>query len=56
MDVPLDPTLANIFLRHHETASKDVKPNFYKIYVHGIFVLFEKPEQNEPSVDYMDKT
>ena len=56
----LDPTLANIFLRHHETTwlencPKSFKPGYYKRYVVDIFVLFEKPEQVSRFVNYMNK-
>ena len=56
----LGPTLANIFLCHHETTwlkscPKFFKPVCYKRYVDDIFVLFEKPKQVLRFVNYMDK-
>ena len=49
MGSPLGPTLANIFLCHHETmclknCPKSFKPVYYKRYVDDIFVLFKKTE------------
>ena len=60
MGVPLGPTLANIFLCHHETTwlkncPKAFKPVYYKRYVDYTFVLFEKPEQVLQFVNYMNK-
>ena len=60
MGSPLGPTLANIFLYNHETTClkncpKSFKPLYYKRYVDGIFVLFEKPEQVLRFVNYMNK-
>ena len=58
---PLGPTLANIFLCHHETAwlkncPKIFKPVYHKRYVDDIFVLFKKPEQVLRFVNYMNKS
>ena len=60
MGSPLGPIFANMFLCHHETkclqkCPKAFKPVFYKRYVDDIFVLFEKPEQVLPFVNYMNK-
>ena len=60
MGSPLGPTLADIFLRHHETTwlknfSKTFKLVYYKRYVDDSFVLFEKPEQVLQFVNCMTK-
>ena len=56
MGSPLGPTLANIFLCHHETTwSKVFEPGYYKRYIDDIFVLFEEPEQVLRFVNYMNK-
>ena len=60
MDSPLGPTLANIFLCHHETTwikncPKAFKPVYSKRYVDHISVLFEKPGQVSRFVNYMNK-
>ena len=57
---PLGPTLANIFLCYHksnwlEGFSKDFKPVYYKRYVDGIFVLFNKPEHTKFFLEYINK-
>ena len=57
---PLSPTLADIFLCHHETTwlkncSKTFKLVYYKRYVDDSFVLFEKPEQVLRFVNCMTK-
>ena len=49
MGSPLGPTLANVFLCHHEKkwlndCPNNFKPVFYKRYVHDIFFLFKKSE------------
>ena len=49
MGFPLEPTLANVFLCHHEKkwvndCPNNFKPVFYKRYVDDIFVLFKKSE------------
>ena len=56
----LGPALANIFLCYHETTwlkscPKSFKPVYYKRYVDGIFVLFEKLEQVLQFVNNMNK-
>ena len=60
MGSPFHPTLANIFLCHHKTKwlknrPKAFKPVYYKGYVDDIFVLFDKPEQVLPFVNYLNK-
>ena len=60
MGSPLVPTLANIFICHHETrwlknCLESFKPVYYKRYVDDIFVLFGKPEQVLRFVNYMNK-
>ena len=57
---PLGPTLANIFLCHHEATwlkncPKSFKPVHCTRYANDIFVLFEKPEQVLRFVNYMSK-
>ena len=59
MGSPLGPSLANVFLCHHEIkwlhdCPKRFKPVFYKRYVDDIFVLFKKPEHVKLFVDYMN--
>ena len=59
MGSPLEPSLTNAFLCHHETNwlnnfPEKFKPVFYKRYVDDIFVLFERPEHVNSFVDYMN--
>ena len=56
---PLGPTLANVFLCHHEKkwlndCPNNFKPAFYKRYVNGIFVLLKKSEHVQLFVNYMN--
>ena len=56
---PVDPSLANAFLCHHEMkwlndCPKKFKPVFYKRYVDYIFVLLQRFEHVRPFVDYMN--
>ena len=56
---PLGPTLANVFLCHHEKkwlndCPNNFKPVFYKRYVDDIFVLFKKSEHVQLFVNYMN--
>lgn len=49
MGSPLGPSLANIFMSHHEktwlqNCPDDFKPVYYRRYVDDIFVLFKSPE------------
>ena len=58
MGSPLGPTLANVFLCHHEKkwlndCPNNFKPVFYKRYVDDIFVLFKKSEHVQLFVNYM---
>ena len=58
MGSQLEPSLANAFLCHCETkwlndCLTKFKPVFYKMYVHGIFILFKRPEHVKPIVGYM---
>ena len=60
MGSPLGSTLANIFLCYHKRnwlkdCPKDFKPVYYKRYVDDIFVLFNKPEHAQFSLEYMNK-
>ena len=46
MGYPLRPSLANSFLRHHQSkwlndGNKKFKPVFYKRYIDDMFVLFK---------------
>ena len=59
MGSPLGPTLANVFLCHHEKKwLNDCPNNFqlvsYKRYVDDIFVLFKKSEHVQLFVNYMN--
>ena len=59
MGSPLGPTLANVFLCHHEKkwlndCPNNFKPVFYKRYVDDIFVLFKKSEHVQLFVNYMN--
>ena len=59
MGSPLGPTLANVFLCHHEKkwlndCPNNFKPVFYKRYVDDIFVLFKKFEHVQVFVNYMN--
>ena len=46
MDLPWAPTLANLFMGHHEHIwlenIKRQKPSFYKTYVDNIFLVFAR--------------
>ena len=58
MGSPLGPTLANVFLCHHEKkwfndCPNNFQPVFYKGYVDDIFVLFKKSENVQLFVNYM---
>ena len=60
MGSSLGPTLANIFLCYHESTwlkicPKSFKPVYYKRYVNGISVLYEKLEQVSQFVKYVNK-
>ena len=48
MELPLGPTMANVFLSFYEAkwlkCPKEFKPVFYRRYVDDIFVLFESAE------------
>ena len=59
MGTPLDPTLANAFLCHHEKDWLDncpshFKPTVYRRYVDDISFLFSSKEHLRPFVDYMN--
>ena len=59
MGSPLGPSLANVFLCHHERkwlngCLKKFKRAFHKRYVNDIFVLLKKPEHVKPFVVYMN--
>ena len=59
MGSPLGPTLANVFLCHHERkwledCPDNFRPVYYKRYVDDIFVLFKKPEHLKLFVNYMN--
>ena len=59
MGSPLGPTLANVFLCHHEKkwlndCPNNFKPVFYKRYVDVIFVLFKKSKHIQLFVNYMN--
>ena len=59
MGSPSGPTLANVFLCHHEKkwlndCPNNFKPLFYKRYVDEIFVLFKKSEHGQFFVNYMN--
>ena len=52
--------LANIFLCYHKSnrlkvCPKDFKPVYYKRYVDDIFVLFNKPEDEQFFLQYVNK-
>ena len=58
MESPLGPTLANVFLYHHEKKWLNDCPNsfklvFYKRCIDDIFVLFKKSEYAQLFVNYM---
>ena len=59
MGSPLEPSLTNAFLCHHETkwsndCPEKFKPVFYKRYVDDIFILFKRSEHVKSFVDYMN--
>ena len=59
MGSPWGPTLANVFLCHHEKkclndCPNNFKPLFYKRYVDDILVLFKKSEHVQFFVNYMN--
>ena len=59
MGSPLRPTLANIFLSHHEKiwlekCPLQFKPMYYRRYVDDIFVMFEKEDHVKKFLRYMN--
>ena len=59
MGFQLGPTLANVFLCHHENkwlnhCPNNFKPGFYMRYVDDIFVLFKKSELVQVFVNYIN--
>ena len=59
MGSPLGPTLANVFLCHHEklwlkNCPNEFKPVFYRRYVGDIIVLFSSPEHLQPFKENMN--
>ena len=59
MGSPLGPTLANIFLCHHENnwldnCSNEFKPLYFKRYVDDVFCLFRDEQHVQLFLDYMN--
>ena len=59
MGSPLGPTLANIFLCHHEknwldNCSNEFKPSYFKRYVDDIFLLFHDESHIQSFLAYMN--
>ena len=59
MGLPLSPTLANIFLSHHEVSwlnecPLDFKPIFYRRYVDDTFAIFRRPDQAANFLAYLN--
>ena len=59
MGSPLSPTLANIFLCHHESqwisdCPNSFKPKYYKRYMDDTFLIFEDEDQAKQFLAYMN--
>ena len=59
MGNPLGPTLANIFLCHHEVnwlneCPQRFKPLFYKGYIDDTFLLFSDPSHVQEFLNYLN--
>ena len=59
MGSPLGPTLANIFMNHHEQkwlseCPSEFKPKYYRRYVDDIFVMFEDFEKFDLFKEYLN--
>ena len=59
MGSPLGPTLANLFMSHHEqiwlqNCPSEFKPKFYRRYVDDIFILVEKIEHIDLFKEYLN--
>ena len=59
MGSPLGPTLANIFLCHHEACwlkdcPSEFKPMLYRRYVDDTFVVFRKQDHSEKFLKYLN--
>ena len=59
MGLPLSPTLANIFLAHHEVTwlnecPQDFKPLLYRRYVDDTFAIFRTQDQVIKFLDYLN--
>ena len=59
MGSPLGPTLANVFLSHHETSWLEncpvqFKPVYYRIYVDDVIVLFKCKNHVNKFLSYMN--
>ena len=60
MGAPLGSTLANVFLCHCERkwmhdCSNELKPQNYRRYVDETFVIFERRDQAERFLNYLDE-
>ena len=59
MGSPLGPTLANLFLCHHETkwltnCPLEFKPALYKRYINDIFLLFKDASHIDKFLNYLN--
>ena len=59
MGLPLSPILANVFLCYHETmwldnCPQDFKPLFFKRYMDDTFVIFNRPQDVDKFLDYLN--
>ena len=59
MGLPLSPILANVFLCYHETTwidncPKDFKPLLFKRYMDDTFAIFNRPQDVEKFLDYLN--
>ena len=60
MGNPLGPTLANIFMCHHEQqwlnkCPDTIKPQFYQRYIDDTFLLFNNTQNPKQFLDYLNK-
>ena len=60
MGSPIGPTLANIFMCHHEqkwlnNCPNPIKPQLYQRYVDDTFLLFNKSQNPKQFLDYLNK-
>ena len=61
MGTPLGPSLANVFLAHHEqhwlgSCSFEYRPSYYRRHVNDIFVLSKSSDHLKRFQNYLDSS